>query len=110
MPLEKITDLNFKKFIKEGKIVLFLTLSYCPYCRAYKKDIPPVIDANPSIKFGCADVEEGNTDKLEAEITMPDYFPTAILFKDSKEIFRLESGAGDPTTCDELSAAIKKNF
>ena len=110
MPFQKITDSNFEDFIKNKKTVLFLTLSYCPYCRAYKQEVPSIIEKNPAIKFGCADVEEGNTDKLEAEITMPDYFPTAILFKDSKEIFRLESGAGDPTTCDELSAAIKKNF
>ena len=110
MPLQKITDSNFKEFIKSKKAVLFLTLSYCPYCQAYKKDVPSVIEKYPSIKFGCADVEEGNTDKLEAAIAMPDYYPTAILFENGKEVSRLESKAGDPTTCNELEAAIKESF
>ena len=110
MPLQKITDSNFKEFIKGKKTVLFLTLSYCPYCGAYKKDVLSVIEKYPSIKFGCADVEEGSTDKLEAAIRMPDYYPTAILFKNGKEIKRLESRGGDPTTCGELEASIKKEF
>ena len=110
MSLQKITDSNFEDFIKNKKAVLFLTLSYCPYCQAYKKEIMSVIKANPAVKFGCADVEEGNTNKLEATIAMPDYYPTAILFKNGKEILRLESGAGDPTTCDEFEDVIKKNF
>ena len=41
---------------------------------------------------------------------MPDYYPTAILFKNGKEICRLESRGGDPTTCEELDAAIKKKL
>ena len=110
MVLERITDSNFEKFIKGKKVVLFLTLSYCPYCRAYKKEVPSTIEKYPMIKFGCADVEEGNTDKLEATIAMPDYYPTAVLFENGKEVCRLESKAGDPTTCDELEAAIKKNL
>jgi thiol-disulfide isomerase/thioredoxin len=110
MILEKITDFNYKKFIKNKKAVLFLTLSYCPYCRAYKKEILSVIKENPKVKFGCADVEEGNTEKLESEMAMPDYYPTAVFFKNGKEVCRLESRAGDPTTCDELDAAIKKNL
>ena len=110
MPLERVTDSNYKKFINNKKAILFLTLSYCPYCRAYKKEVPSIIEKYPKIKFGCADVEEGNTDKLEAAMKMPDYYPTAILFNNGKEICRLESRGGDPTTCEELDTAIKKKL
>lgn len=108
MSLQTVTDSNFKEFIKNKKAVLFLTLSYCPYCRAYKQEVPSTIEKYPKIKFGCADVEEGKTDKLESSIEMPGYYPTAVLFKNGKEVQRLESKSGDPTTCDELEVAIKK--
>jgi hypothetical protein len=110
MQLQKITDKNLSDFLKGDKMILFLTLSYCPYCHAYMDKIKPALNDNPKIKFGEAAMDKPGVEKIEANLEMPDYYPTAILFNMGKEVCRLESRAGDPTTLEEFKAAIDREF
>ena len=110
MALEKVTDSNYRDFIKGDRVVLLLTLSCCPHCHHYKHEIEHVIKSNPKVVFGDAEIDKPGVDEIERNIKMPDYFPTAILFSKGKELCRLESNAGDPTTKEELESKIKKHF
>ena len=110
MVLQKVNDKDYKEKLKSGKAVLVLTLSYCPYCRDYKEEIKPVIKANTGIKFLEAEMDKDNVGEINEAILMPDYYPTAILFKDGVEVARMESKSGVSVTKEQLSKAIKKNF
>ena len=108
MKLQRIDDSNYREFIN-GNAVLILTLSYCPYCHGYMNDIEPVIEEE-KVEFGEAVMDLENVEEIENNIKMPSYYPTAILFKNGKEVARLKSRAGNPTTKEELIKAIKENF
>lgn len=98
----KLTDENFKEFIKEGVAVVDLFAIWCKPCAA----MAPIIDElasdyNPNVKVGKMDTDESREVVLELGIRN---IPTILIYKDG-QVVEKHVGAASKT---QLKAIIDK--
>jgi thioredoxin 1 len=83
-----LTDKNFKEETAKGLVLVDFHAIWCGPCRT----IAPVVEQLATVvagkaKVGKLDIEEAHDTSVELQITL---VPTLILFKDGKEVKRIQ--------------------
>jgi hypothetical protein len=107
--LERVTDANYGTFINQENAVIILTLSYCEHCQDFKKEaVGPASERFPEVRFGEAVLDLGRLIRLKKDIvkSMPECYPTAIIYQKGVEITRVESSPGMAPTLEKLICTL----
>ena len=108
MAIEQITDSNYIDFKKYPRSVLLVTISWCQPCKDYEPIINTLSNQIPYIKFGKTIIDKDKSIQLKKEYHDLNSwkFPTTLLFKNQKEISRIQGVAPYSNVLSKIKDAL----
>lgn len=104
MAIEKITDENYDNFKNSSRAALVVGASWCQECERYNQIADSLAKQLPFIRFGKTVLDEAGSTQLKRDYTDIGGWtlPTTLLFKDQKEVSRINGVALYPNALSSI--------